>query len=354
MQDVPQGNQTASDVERFQRLSDAHDWEPARETARRLVAVATDAAVAQYRWSSFATSRMMHQREVAKTELCAAIEEIDALLSRGVTFEDRWWSACLLDLDRLGEVELALDFAGRFPASAADTPSYRVALERMNVAIEMRRARSFEARPIVPIGHNCLCDDFARRWGFHSLTVESPFSAAQYFGNGPAVALRTNFSLFSDAANTRIYTAPAGLQCAVVPDYQAVYNHESGPYWTGDGLRNFFTLYRRRIENIRRVFSGAEPLLVFVQDSPIELSELVEGIETIAQDRPWRLLLLDLFDSVPNNIVLDSRIRVVKLALPTANYAVSWHLPTIYNSAEAYAFERQVVDVILDEARLPA
>jgi hypothetical protein len=337
----------ASDTERLRRSMDLHDWEGAARTVLPLLGTAEGTQGADLHCRSAIIAYNMHDREQAVREMRTAIDLLDA---SGFAIDERWCTDWLLLLDRLGALDLAQQFARDRAPSFSDKVWFQVATRRMDRGLEIRRALSQENRPIIALGHNCLCDDFGLRWGYAALTVDGPFSAAQFHGDGPAAALQTNFSLLRDPASVKVYATPSGLECPYVSAYGVVYCHETGPYWLADGLRNFFALYERRIQRFRNALARApRPLFVFVQETPIDLNALVKGIETVTASDRWSLFLTSVNSSAPVATTADPRIRTLDMKLPSREYQAQWHLPVMYNSNEGFEFEQRFANAILEQ-----
>ena len=223
--------------------------------------------------------------------------------------------------------------------------SRRMQLARSNCAL-----LSKTNRPIATVGQTCMCDELAQRWGYSAFTIDGPFTAALYHGEGPSIALRENFAALNDASNVKLIVLPGGLDCPTVPVYNAIYSHEAGPYWVADGLQKFFSLYRTRVENFMRACEHPEPVFVFVQDSQTDLHRLIGAIEQVASSNAWRLLVIDLREHGDGLRLSDSRVRTIVPKIPSDEYLLTWHLPETFNTEAAFAFERDVTSAVVEEA----
>lgn len=338
-----------SPLDRYWAALGAHELDEARALGDSLLAGSTGVDRAWKLYIRANLARHMSDDELAATlcrEGCELLLDLAAHLPLAPSLcIGMAQQTNLAGLSRLAREVLDLS-AGSEESRAETWIGLRM---RLTAAIEIEDALATTNCLIVPIGQECLPYDLGLRWGFSGRLIGGPFTAGVFFGDGPLTAMREDFKAFVDASAYKVVTTPSGEQTPQISKYGAVLNHQRGPFWLADDLKETRALYARRIKTFEE--SMAHDRVLFAMDRlyPADVAGLLSELERRRGGRPFKVFALRSDHGDPAGEPNDPRIVNLSHGRPGGTYV--WWKPECYNSDQGLAYERPIAEALLQAVR---
>ncbi len=227
---------------------------------------------------------------------------------------------------------------------------------------EFLNGAGLDAVPFVSIGAECMAYDLLARWGFCTdlpcASGYTPFSLAVHHRD---LVLRVLESGWGDYAAPRLLCSvrsPTGLALVARKDGKAVWNHHIGEYWSADNFARFSASIERLMTAFDRVLADSSVApVVFVLHLPRNedpcagdfMPRVVQALRVQAKSSAPRLLVLHTPRDVDAPVELGSHptgAAIIRAPSPGPDYV--WFEPRSYNTAAGHAYERRIVESIVD------
>ncbi len=191
---------------------------------------------------------------------------------------------------------------------------------------------------IIPLGQNCQPRTILTRWKIKPKKLQGeltyPFDLAVFGVKEVTKSLRTDFAeLFDDLEYNGNYwiKAPNCIE----------FSHEKNI--GKNDKEKLINLYKKRIENFRKVTTDETPVL-FIQilGEDEDINNLYAQLLKIRGKNPFKLIIVD-----THNIVFDTKyddVYLIKSAFPSEEYKKNWWKKEYYNSPKGKIFEKTITD----------
>lgn len=203
---------------------------------------------------------------------------------------------------------------------------------------------------LVSVGLHCLPWTLGNRWGFrsraHFATTLNPFCLAIHKPDRVIAALRDDFAGYAEAGAIRLGKTPRGHTIAMRTDGSAVWNHNRGEAWLGDGYRGLIEGMARKAEAFRASARRPEAVFVvanagvFFVDEPIPFLGPLREALTQATGRPDARLILTAQPrgGEAGDLWLDRNTALLVRPYPARDYI--WSDDETADSEAGLAYER--------------
>ncbi|HET6377897.1 MAG TPA: hypothetical protein VFG05_06260 [Methylocella sp.] len=296
------------------------------------------------------------RRERARETVAEAEDYIKEC--RGLTLPLGWWIGLVAAHEKRQDYEAAIALLSRILAEQpvgdnGSAAALKIKLLRLKHAQRIHAQCSSLPVRILALGQNCLPDNLIARWGLGALSVEGPFHAGVFRGDGVAKALEEDFSAFFSRASYVVNKTASGVPVALLPAYNTLFNHETGDAWVDGSLMRLRQLYAKRIGNFRDALQQSrKERLLFIHTllSSASPARLLYALEKIAPGRAKRLVVFDFLNSHQGSEdAFPEGARRICTAYPKFDGGYVWHWPHHYDTETGLAFEKSLIDPVVRE-----